>query len=91
MVAKLERTQNIALLNKDRTGLSKRFYRQTVNTVFRYSNFFNAKNLEQLLPDKLCKPDCSDSFTILGLWVLELAFSQINESNCKFMSPEHYF
>ena len=34
---------------------------------------------------------CSDSFTILGLWVLGLAVSHINESNCKLMSPEHYF
>ena len=33
----------------------------------------------------------SDSFTIFGLWVLGLAVCQINESNCKFMSPEHYF
>ena len=30
----------------------------------------------------------SDSFTILGLWVLGLAVSNINESNCKFMSPK---
>ena len=34
---------------------------------------------------------CSDSFTILSLWVLGLAISHINESNCKLMSPEHYF
>ena len=34
---------------------------------------------------------CSDSFTILGLWVLGLAFSHINESYCKLMSPEHSF
>ena len=27
----------------------------------------------------------SDSFTILGLWVLGLADSQINESNCKLI------
>ena len=33
----------------------------------------------------------SDSFIILGLWVLGLAVSHINESNCKLMSPEHYF
>ena len=33
----------------------------------------------------------SDSFTILGLRVLGLAVSHINESNCKLMSPEHYF
>ena len=33
----------------------------------------------------------SDSFTILGLWVLGLAVSYINEPNCKLMSPEHYF
>ena len=33
----------------------------------------------------------SDSFTILGLWVLGLTVSHINESNCKLMSPEHYF
>ena len=32
----------------------------------------------------------SDSFTILGLWVLGLAVSHIKESNCKIMSPEHY-
>ena len=30
-------------------------------------------------------------FTILGLWVLGLAISHFNESNCKHMSPEHYF
>ena len=34
---------------------------------------------------------CSDLFTILGLWVLGLAVSHINESNCNLMSPEHYF
>ena len=33
----------------------------------------------------------SDSFTIFGLWVLGLAVAHINESNCKLMSPEHYF
>ena len=33
----------------------------------------------------------SDSFTILGLWVLGLAVANINEPNCKFMSPKHYF
>ena len=33
----------------------------------------------------------SDSFTNLALWVLGLAVSHINESNCKLMSPEHYF
>ena len=33
----------------------------------------------------------SGSFTILGLWVLGLAVSHINESNCKLMSPEHFF
>ena len=33
----------------------------------------------------------SDSFTILGLWVLGLAVSHINEFNCKLMSPEQYF
>ena len=32
----------------------------------------------------------SDSFTTLGLWVLGLAVSHINESNSKLMSPEHY-
>ena len=31
----------------------------------------------------------SDSFTVLGLWVLVLAFSHINEPNCKLMSPEY--
>ena len=31
------------------------------------------------------------SFKILGLWVLGLAVSHINESNRKLMSPEHYF
>ena len=34
---------------------------------------------------------CSDSFTILGIWVLGLADTHINGSNCKLMSPEHYF
>ena len=34
---------------------------------------------------------CSDSFKILGLWVLGLAVSHINESNCKLMSPKYYF
>ena len=33
----------------------------------------------------------NDSFTILGLWVLGLTVSHINESNCKLMSSEHYF
>ena len=33
----------------------------------------------------------SDSFTLLGLWVLGLVVSHINESNYKLMSPEHYF
>ena len=33
----------------------------------------------------------SDSFTILGLWVLGLAVSHINEFNCKLTSPHHYF
>ena len=33
----------------------------------------------------------NDSFTILGLWVLGLTVSHINESNCKLMSPEHFF
>ena len=36
-------------------------------------------------------PDLSDSFTILGLWVLGLAVSHIIESNCKLRSPEPYF
>ena len=30
----------------------------------------------------------SDAFTILGLWVLELAVSHIKESNCKLMSKK---
>ena len=33
----------------------------------------------------------SDSFTILGLWVLGLAVSHICKSNCKLMNPEHFF
>ena len=33
----------------------------------------------------------SDSFTILGLWVLGLAVSHICESNCKLINPEHFF
>ena len=37
------------------------------------------------------QPAHSDSFTIFGLWVLGLAVSHINESNCKLMSLEHYF
>ena len=36
-------------------------------------------------------PGYSDSFSILGIWALGLAGSHINESNCKLMSPEHYF
>ena len=32
----------------------------------------------------------SDSFTILGLWVLGLAVSHINESNCKLLSPDYF-
>ena len=32
----------------------------------------------------------SDSFTILGSWVLGLAVTHNNESNCKLMNPEHY-
>ena len=39
----------------------------------------------------LVSSNCSDSFTNLGLWALGLADSHINESNCKLMSPEHYF
>ena len=38
-----------------------------------------------------CTGSSSGSFTILGLWVLGLAAFHINESNCKLMSPEHYF
>ena len=38
-----------------------------------------------------CVREDSDSFTILGLWVLGLTVSHINESNCRLMSPEHYF
>ena len=34
--------------------------------------------------------DISDSFTIWGLWVLGLAVSHSNGSNCKTLSPEHY-
>ena len=34
---------------------------------------------------------CSDTFTILRLWLLGLAVSNINESKCTLMSPEHYF
>ena len=33
----------------------------------------------------------SDSFTILGLWVLGLAVSHINEPHCKLVSPGYYF
>ena len=33
----------------------------------------------------------SDSFAILGLWVLGLAVPHINESNCNLTSPKHYF
>ena len=40
---------------------------------------------------KLPYIECSDSFKILDLGVLGLAVSHINESNCKLMSPEHYF
>ena len=39
----------------------------------------------------LCGGLHSDSFTIFGLWVLGLAVIHINGSNCKLMSPEHYF
>ena len=38
-----------------------------------------------------CVREDSVSFTILGLWVLGLTVSHINESNCRLMSPEHYF
>ena len=43
-------------------------------------DFYSAKN-----------ESFSDSFTILGLWVLGLADTHINESNSKLMSPEHFF
>ena len=42
-------------------------------------------------PGHMTKMAISDSFTILGLWVLGFAVSHINESNCKLVSPEHYF
>ena len=45
----------------------------------------------KILPSFMQRCNGSDSFTILGLWVLGLAVSHINESNCKLMSPEHYF
>ena len=32
-----------------------------------------------------------DLFTNMCLWVLGIAVSHINGSNCKLMSPEHYF
>ena len=44
-----------------------------------------------VLGDAEYKTSSNDSFTILGLWVLGLAVSHINESNCKIMSPEEYF
>ena len=34
---------------------------------------------------------CSDSFTILGIWVLELTVSHINGSSCKLTSPGNFF
>ena len=49
-------------------------------------------NMTEILLKWMNNPDTiSDSFTILGLWVLGLAVSHINESNCKLMSPEHSF
>ena len=33
----------------------------------------------------------SDSFTILGLWVLRLAVSNINESQLQTYESKHYF
>ena len=33
----------------------------------------------------------SDSFTIFGLWVMGFVVLHINGSNCKLLSPEHYF
>ena len=33
----------------------------------------------------------SDSFTILGLWVLGLAVSNINESQLQTYDSKHYF
>ena len=49
----------------------------------KYGTFIKCKGI--------IKANFSDSFTILGLWVLELTVSHINEFNCNFMSPEHYF
>ena len=50
--------------------------------------------LERIVPfetDHLNTHSLSDSFTILGLWVLGLAVSHISKSVCKLMSPELYF
>ena len=43
------------------------------------------------MDDGAARKTVSDSVTILGLWVLRLAVSHINEFNCKLISPEHYF
>ena len=52
-----------------------------------YDHFGNTS----LLGKQICIYTYSNSFTILGLWVLWLAVSHINESNCKLMSLDYYF
>ena len=47
--------------------------------------------LRLMILNKIKKVLSSDSFTILGLWVLGLGVTHFNESNCKLMSPEHFF
>ena len=46
---------------------------------------------EEMVLSVVNQPQVSDSFTILGLWVLGLVVPKTNESHCKRMSPEHYF
>ena len=52
-------------------------------------NEFNNTGAQML--DSITKSISVIHLQFLGLWVLGLAVSHINESNCKLMSPEHYF
>ena len=56
-----------------------------------WEEIFIEKNIKMQAGHHRIADYCSDSFTILGLWVLGLAVSHINESSCKRMSQEHYF
>ena len=56
-----------------------------IQTLFKHLDEVDSEELSEYMTS------LSDSFTILGLWVLGLAVIHINESNRKHMSPEHFF